>query len=256
MNIDKKTLKIISLEFRTIANRLINCNHQTGMGLMKQFLDYIEGNDIIHEYIIGFVKSDDFEPVERRTCFTSIGDNKQEEISFVYQYIRYAVENFNNIYYDMAMGYAREANDAVKEFCNRIILPFVNYIEGYLTEIGIKMGYDEDVKYMIHVSGGVAQVNVANDSGIVNATQNNGTCSQDLEKLIFKLMDTIPKDLSEEDRNQITESIEVIREESQSETPRKSFVNMAVKGLQMIKGGTEFAAAVAGICQFVQPLLG
>ena len=36
------------------------------------------------------------------------------------------------------------------------------------------MGYDEDTKFMIHVSGGVAQVNVVNDSDTVNATQNNG----------------------------------------------------------------------------------
>lgn len=146
-NIDKKQLKIISMEFRTIANRLITCNHQTGMALLKKFMVYIDENEIVSEYIKQYVNPDDFEPVERGTCFSSMGDTKQEEISYTYQYLKYAVENYHNIYHDMAFGYAREANDAVKEFCNRIVLPFVNYIEGYLTEIGIQMGYDEDKKY-------------------------------------------------------------------------------------------------------------
>ena len=90
----------------------------------------------------------------------------------------------------------------------------------------------------------------------MNATQNNGMSSQDLEKIISKIMDTMPENLSKEDQNQVTESIDVIRAELQSEKPRKSLISIAIKGLQMIKGGTEFAAAVAGICQFVQPLIG
>lgn len=145
-NIDKKQLKIISMEFRTIANRLITCNHQTGMALLKKFMAYIDENEIISEYIKQYVNPDDFEPVERGTCFSSMGDTKQEEISYTYQYLKYAVENYHSFYHDIAFRYAREANDAVKEFCNRIVLPFVNYIEGYLTEIGIQMGYDEDKK--------------------------------------------------------------------------------------------------------------
>lgn len=118
------------MEFRTIANRLITCNHQTGMALLKKFMAYIDENEIISEYIKQYVNPDDFEPVESGTCFSSMGDTKQEEISYTYQYLKYAVENYHSFYHDMAFRYAREANDAVKEFCNRIVLPFVNYIEG------------------------------------------------------------------------------------------------------------------------------
>ena len=71
-----------------------------------------------------------------------MGDSKQEEISFTYQFLKYAVDNCkSDIYHSLAWGYAKEADDAVKEFCTRIILPFVNYIEGYLTEIGIQLQY-------------------------------------------------------------------------------------------------------------------
>ena len=49
MNIDKKELKIISMEFRTVANRLITCNYYTGMDLLKKFIAYIDGNEITNQ---------------------------------------------------------------------------------------------------------------------------------------------------------------------------------------------------------------
>src|SRR5690606_28006702 len=101
MNIDKKQLKIISLEFRSIANRLINCNHQTGMSLLKKFITHIDENEIISDYIKAYVKAEDFEPVERGTAFYHMGDTKQLEISYTYQYLKYAVDNFNNFYNDI-----------------------------------------------------------------------------------------------------------------------------------------------------------
>ena len=254
-NIDKKQLKIISMEFRTIANRLITCNHQTGMALLKKFMAYIDENEIISEYIKQYVNPDDFKPVERGTCFSSMGDTKQEEISYTYQYLKYAVENYHSFYHDLAFLYAREANDAVKEFCNRIVLPFVNYIEGYLTEIGIQMGYDEDKKFMINVNGGVAQVNVANNNATVNATQRNGIDVSQLENIISDIMKNIPTDITQEEKEQISDSVEVIRAEVQSASPRKGFIKTALKGLQAINGTAQFGAAIVSLAQFLGTVL-
>lgn len=254
-NIDKKQLKIISMEFRTIANRLITCNHQTGMALLKRFVAYIDENEIISDYIKENVNPGDFEPVESGTCFSSMGDTKQEEISCTYQYLKFAVENYNNFYHDIAWRYARETNDAVKEFCNRIILPFVNYIEGYLTEIGIQMGYDEDKKFMINVNGGVAQVNVANDNATVHATQSNGIDASQLEIIISDIIKHMSTSLSQEEQEQITDSVEVIRAEIQSTSPRKGFIKTAIKGLQAINGTAQFGAAIATLVQFVSTIL-
>lgn len=254
-DINKKQLKIISIEFRTVANRLINCNYQTGMSLLKKFIVYIDENEIISDYIKEYVNPNDFEPIKRGTTFSSMGDTKQEEISYTYQYLKYAIENFNNVYYDMASGYARSANDAIKEFCNRIVLPFVNYIEDYLTEIGIQMGYDEDKKFMINVNGGVVQVNMANDKAIINATQNNGIDVSQLEDIISNIMKSIPNDLTQDEQEQITDSIKVIRDEIQTINPRKGFVKTALRGLQAINGTAQFGAAVATLVQFVETIL-
>ena len=254
-NIDKKQLKIISIEFRTIANRLITCNHQTGMDLLKKFIAYIDGNELISEYIKGYVNPDDFEPVEKGTCFSSMGDTKQEEISYTYQYLKYAIENYHSFYHDMAWCYAREANDAVKEFCNRIILPFVYYIEEYLIEIGIQMGYDEDKKFTINVIGGTTQVNVANDSATFHATQSNGIDVSQMESIISDIMKYMPNNLTQEEQEQISDSVEVIRAEVQSASPRKGFIKTALKGLQAINGTAQFGAAIATLVEFVGTII-
>ena len=251
--IDKKQLKIISMEFRTIANRLVNCHPQTGMDLLKKFLSYIDENELISAFIQSNIDPNDFQPVERGTCFTSMGENKQEEISFTYQYLKYAVINFKSFYLDIAWGYGNDANDSVKEFCHRVILPLVNYIEGYLTEIGIQMGFDEDSKFNINVNGGLAQVNVADRGSTLNATQNNVVDMDQLNKLINDLRNAASPDISKDDTEQINNSIEIICNEVTNGHPKKAFLKTALNGLKAIKDTAEFTAAVAAIYQFLTP---
>ncbi len=249
--IDKQQLKIVSMEFRAIANRLINCNRDTGMSLLKKFIAYIDNNEIISEYIRGYIKPGDFQPVESGTAFSSMGDTEQEEVSYTYQYLKYATENFSCFEYDIASGYARNINDSIKEFCYRIVLPFVNYIENYLVQVGIKMNYDEDAKYTITVNGGVAQVNVANDNARIDANQNSGIDVAQLENIISDIMKVIPSELDNSSKEEIRDSLEVIREEAKKPKPRKSFIKMALKCLNSVNATTQFAAAVATLVQFI-----
>lgn len=171
MEINKKDLKILSMNFRRIASRLINCNYDTGINLLAKFLSFIDKEEIISEFVMEYVNADDFREVGRGESFSSMGESEQEEISFTYQYLKYCSKNFDDYYVDMALDYGDNSDEAIREFNNRIILPFVNYIEGYLTEIGIKMGYDEDTKFVIHINGGNAQVNVADGHATVTAQQ-------------------------------------------------------------------------------------
>jgi hypothetical protein len=259
MNIDKKQLKIISLEFRTIANRLINCHWQTGMDLLRKFITYIDSNEIIREYIQSYVNPDDFKDYEYKIgeVYSSMGDSKQEEISFTYQFLKYAANNCRgNIYQSLAFGYAKEANDAVKEFCVRIILPFVNYIEGYLTEIGIQMGYDENAQFTINVNGGNPQLNLVSGNGAITATQNIGVDISKLENIIDEIRKTTNTEcFAREELEQITDSLDAIKAEITSLQPKKGILRTALKGLQAIHGSAEFLAAVATIVQFISPYI-
>ncbi len=255
MNIDKKQLKILSLEFRTIANRLINCHWQTGLDLLTKFISYIDDNEIIRDYVQSYVNPDDFKDYTYRPnmIFCSMGETKQKEISFTYQFLKYIVNNCqSNFYRDFAHGYAQGANDSVKEFCNRIILPFVNYIEGYLTEIGIQMGYDENTQFTINVSGGNPQLNIVNGKGELTATQSIGIDTKQLECIIEEIRNTISTEsFGSEDLEVISDSLEAIKAELRSLKPKKGMLRTALNGLKMINGSTQFVAAVTTLIQFV-----
>lgn len=259
MEIDKKQLKIISLEFRTIVSRLINCHWQTGMDLLRKFISYIDTNEVISDYVQSYVNPEDFKDYKYQSgiVYSSMGDSKQEEISFTYQFLKYAVENCkSDMYRDLAWGYAKEPNDAVKEFCTRIILPFVNYIEVYLTEIGIKMGYDENTQYTINVIGGSPQLNLASGNSKIVATQNIGFDIKQLENIIDGIRTaTNTEGFGNEELEQITDSLDAIKSELTSLQPKKGILRTAVKGLQAINGSAQFLAAIATMVQFVEPYI-
>ncbi len=108
---------------------------------------------------------------------------------------------------------------------------------------------------MINVNGGVAQVNVANDNATVHATQSNGIDVSQLENIIADIMKHMPTDITQEEQEQIRDSVEVIRAEVQSANPRKGFIKTALKGLQAINGTAQFGAAIATLVQFVGTFL-
>lgn len=83
------------------------------------------------------------------------------------------------------------------------------------------MGYNEERKYMIHVNGGVARVNVANDDAIVNTTQSNGVDTSQLEKMLSDVVRLAPNNLSQEDQSQVDDGVEVIRTELATVSPKK-----------------------------------
>ena len=260
MNIDKKQLKILSLEFRTIANRLITCHWQTGMDLLKKFMLFVDSNEIIRDYVQSYVNADDFKDYtyDPNCVYTSMGDTKQEEISFTYQFLKYVVNSGKpDIYPSFAWRYAKEPNDAVKEFCNRIVLPFVNYIEGYLTEIGIKMGYDENTQFSINVTGGNPQLNIASGNGVITATQNNGIDINQLESIIEEIKNIASSENFGKDKiEEISESLDTIKAELTSLQPKKGLLRTTLRGLQAISGSVQFIASVATLSQLVLPNLG
>lgn len=188
MILNKKELRILSLEFRTIVNRLLNCNQENGMSLLKRFLAFIDTNEIISDFVKAHINIEDFKPVRKGTAFMSMGDTKQEEISNTYQYLKYATENFSSFYYDITRSYAITVENSVREFMNRIILPFVYYIETFLTEIAVNMGSDEDTKYAVSVVGGAPQVVPAGAKGADKPQDKAGSSPASAQVKINKLV--------------------------------------------------------------------
>lgn len=241
MNLNKKELKIISYDFNCIANRLLRTSCDEFNSVLKKFMGYIQNTSIIYDYINScnrdeFDIESDFKEVSKgygRYIF-DLGETYEEEIFTIHALFKYVLDNSLSIMaiaraYDMK---SQTYDEVVKSFNNRVSLIFINHIADYLTKIGIEMGYDEEVKYMITNNGG--QVNISRDYSTLNATQNIGTNSEELLNLvkeINKLLDesSIPND----EREIIQESVETIQSELQSNEPKKGLVKSCVNGLKM-----------------------
>lgn len=112
----------------------------------------------------------------------------------------------------------------VKEFGNRVVMPFVDGINVYLSDIATDMGYDEESRFMINVSGGQAQVNISNDKSTLNATQNIQVNQSEIASLITELKANIEIELANnEDIKNILLSQLNVKNETTEEKPKKKF---------------------------------
>lgn len=262
MKLNRKELRKIQYDFNSYSNRLLQANYQDYAGVLAKFVRYIDGTPIISDYIHGCGSCEwDLEKEIKEVqgsygrLIFSLGETDGEEIRNVYAVLRYLVENSSSVYHDVAMGYSSSTKwqDKIKGFNERFVMVLIRHVERYLTKIGIDMGIDEKNVYNVTVQNG--QAIIANDNSSVTATTNIGATANEIEQLITAVrakMDTLTSD---EDKEAVSESLEVIEAEVISEKPKKSMIKTAIASLQAIKGTVEFGSAVADLIQFVGSML-
>ena len=231
MEINKKDLKSISYDFRRISYREMK-------SVLTMFINHIESNEIIFDYIknckrVGYDVEKDFAEVAEsygRKVF-DLGISEEEEVFTSYKILKYLVETGVDPSI-IVMGYSKgdTYDERIRAFNNRVALVLIQHIEGYLMKIGIKMGYDEEEKYMVTING--TQVNISKDNSTLNAIQhNNGTDSNDLVKLVTAIKGLIDETIPEEEKETIIESVETIQEQLQSTNPKKGLIKNCMLGL-------------------------
>ena len=240
MEINKKDLRKISRAFRSIANRIINVHYQEFNSVLKMFIDYIDNTKLISDYINSIVVeemdiSKEVSEVRRsygRAVFDT-GTNAEEEIVYTYKILKYLKENSVGIgAIGLSYSNSTKYQDMAKGFGNRVILPFVNHIDDYLTEIAIDMGFDEETKYMINVNGGQAQVNIANDYATVTANQTNNVRGEELDKLVGSIKILLTDDIPRDEKEMINDNVDIIQEELKKDNPKKGFLKAAWSGIE------------------------
>jgi hypothetical protein len=259
MELNRKELKKVMLDFNNISNRFMRVNYQDYNSVLSKFIAHLDRVEIIADYIAdcGQATYDvqaEIEEVIRsygRALF-DLGDNDQEEVANIYNILKYCFDN--NIYIPrmIASAYSSSSKwqDMTKEFNERVVMVLIRHIESYLTKIGIDMGIDEHTKYSITINNG--QVNLASDKATINAAQNSGIDIQQLNALLEAVRRELKAGLTASDEQTAAESLEVIENELSRSTPRKSLLKTALTGLQAIKETGEFGAAVVALVQFVQ----
>lgn len=261
MKLNRKELRKIQYDFNSFANRLLQADFQDYTGVLGKFLNYIDSTPIIIDFIKDCGECDWDLASEVNDVQSSYGgmifgtgDTEEEEIRNVYAVLHYLADNNNSVYRGVAMGYSHSKNyqDKIKGFNDRFVMVLIRHIERYLTKVGIDMGVDEKIVYNVTVEKG--QAIIATDGSTVNATNQVGTDGDELAKLIAAVQ-AAAGSLAAEDKEAVTESLEVIAAEAPAEKPKKSMLRTALTTLNAIKGIAEFGAAVAALAQFIGPLL-
>ncbi|MBD5113247.1 MAG: hypothetical protein HDT42_12075 [Ruminococcaceae bacterium] len=256
MKMNRKELKKTISDFNTISTRLLQSDYDEYIGVLKRFLNFIESTEIVNDFIQdcgGYCA--DIEESFNEVCQSfeptrfnfSIGT--EEETSEIYSLVKLLCENnFQHPPLELltAYSYAKKYNDMVKDFNHKVIFVLVGHIENYLKKVGIDMGLDSNITYNINGN----QVNVANDNATINATQNNGIDAAELKKLFDSMRNSLSEELSEEDKKDAEECIDIIEQELQSNNPNEETVKTRFKLLKRIDCSVKFLSACASVATF------
>ncbi len=230
-------------------------------GVVSRFVAFIKATPIICDFITDCGPCDwDMDETfkEMRQSYGrgtfDLGDTDEEEVRNIYGILCYVVAKNIVVHHTIAEGYtsSNKYQDMIKAFNNRVVMILIRHIETFLTKVGIDMGLDEKVTYSISVHDG--QVIIATDNATVNATNTVGFDFAQLATLINNVKESA-HNLSDEDAESLTESLEVIEQEAKSGKPRKSFIKTAINGLKVLKGTVEFGSAVAALITFLETVL-
>lgn len=260
MKLNRIELKKIMYDFNSISNRLLQADFNDYSDVLSKFILFIREHELILDYIAGCGESDQNIAQEVKEVSSSyggaifsLGNSEFEEVRNVFEILCYIADNKIAVHDGIGMGYSNsnKYQDKIKGFNDRVVMVLIRHIERYLTKIGIDMGMDDKIVYSITVTNG--QVNIANDSAIINASINKDIDITQLSRLIQAIRYET-ESLPDDDKETISSSLEVINQELQTEKPRKSFIKTAISGIKAVKGTAEFAAAVTALIQFVQQI--
>lgn len=222
--------------------------------VLKKFVDYIESNEIIMQYIcMGDTgeydaKTDWDLVVTKEGYMFDFGPSVEEESFQIYSILKYINENIAVPYHSFFSIYGeRKWQDNVKQFNDRVVLVLINNINDYLTGIGIDMGFDENIVW--NVNGG--QVNIASGNAIINATQNNGVNIAELESIIKNIMDNV-SGLDKEVADTIIDSVEMIREEIIKPEPKRNIIS---SGIKLLAPMISIANGIPALAENIQKLI-
>ena len=251
---NRKELKKISHSFNSISSRIMRVQFDEYGTVLKKFVDYIESNEIIMQYIcMGDTgeydaKTDWDLVVTKEGYMFDFGPSVEEESFQIYSILKYINENIAVPYHSFFSIYGeRKWQDNVKQFNDRVVLVLINNINDYLTGIGIDMGFDENIVW--NVNGG--QVNIASGNAIINATQNNGVNIAELESIIKNIMDNV-SGLDKEVADTIIDSVEMIREEIIKPEPKRNIIS---SGIKLLAPMISIANGIPALAENIQKLI-
>ncbi|MBD1939646.1 hypothetical protein [Microcoleus sp. FACHB-68] len=162
IKISKKELQKLSVTFRTVASRLLRTRFQEGMSNLRRFINFIENDPIIYNFIQKQQQQSTIFDIEYILSSPHIefpipDESDEDEVAFTYQLLRYGLNKYpsnpHGYVWLAQAGFQGKNQEKVDLFNKNLVQPFVRYIENHLTHLQIDMGEDEQVKIHIQVYG-------------------------------------------------------------------------------------------------------
>lgn len=232
----------ISYDFRSIARRLIRTDHSQCDANLKRFINYVDNNDLIRDFIVQHNTVDyDIENITSNRDWLDpfeISADRDEEISLEYQLLKYATENYDGdftrlygtYYYTSAKS---TVNDEMNKFIEHIIDPLIDYITDYIHKLYVVA--QEKEQSNVSTATGITATNstvvVANtiDGNISNHVYIEEGLKADSLELLKTIRENVDKNSDKVE--DIYELIDQIEDEINSnKKPKKSFFT-ALKAL-------------------------
>jgi hypothetical protein len=230
MKFKKEELQKISLQFRTVASRMLRTNFQDANDNLKRFLAYLESDQLVKSLLNDLPQIEvDYEAVLNKSNHRDpyeVPHDPFAEVVFILGFLRY-ISNSKHSYEQVAMGYGsgNKLQDHVDAFNKRVVTPLVSYIENSIAQLMIETCSNNTGTVNINVSGGsLGQLNVASGGSHVTANQNIESINL-IVNYGQAAIESLKKDnISREEKEQVEELIEGIVSETKSEKPKKSIV--------------------------------
>lgn len=137
---NKKELNKLAREFRMYGSRLLSTKYGNGMSDLSRFLNFIESNEVIYEFIL---KNNNHQYDMKDICNSrgwhdkyDLPVEKDKEIAFIYQLLKYGQEVFGD-YTAFSNGYGSgtKFQDRMDAFNNQVVKHLVDYIREYLEDL-------------------------------------------------------------------------------------------------------------------------
>lgn len=137
---NKRELTKLAREFRMYGSRLLSTKYGNGMSDLKRFLNFIESNEIIYQFIL---KNNSHQYDMKAICNGRGWHNKYDlpvekdkEIAFLYQLLKYGQRSFRD-YTAFSNGYGsgNKFQDHMDAFNNEVVKHLVDYIREYLEDL-------------------------------------------------------------------------------------------------------------------------
>ena len=251
----KEVRKILS-RFNSNSNRLLRCDIDDYIDVLKKFLNYIDSTELIKDYIDSCGEHDQNMQETFKEVINSYGKyvfglgNTVEEVVSVYDILKYMSETYTSIPRNILLVYSRADSfqGRLKDFNDRIVMVLIRHIEAFLTEVGIDMGLDDNIVYNISTDSG--QINISNDNSTLNAVQNHGIDTNELSKLILEMRNALDENLTVKDKEEANDSIDIIENELKSNHPDEKNVKTHFKFLKKIDSGVKFINSCLALVTF------